>query len=366
VGARRCEVWDLVPSYCGLPASALERRTLVALAAFVDDSGRNDPPVFVLAGLMARPDQWARFTDAWNEVLAIPPGLDYFKMQEAFTLNGQFGREKGWTEPLRDERVEALAELTRAYSMAAFSAVVLHEEYQVHLSGQVDRLIDHPYFLMYGNVIYSAIKWQVDNGMNEPIDFIFDDQLRDSTEIIAKFGDMFTRAPDFVKSRIKNRPTWGNDKDHKPLQAADLLAWHIRRGFYEQRRGLIFDTPAARILRKIPYEETFETDALLRYSAGRLREINAETGALFPYEWDAIVRDMDKILSYSNNEKIVNARAGDLVELISIPASGMKRFQMMYKCQNVRSPHLHRRSGNVCLGTSLSSPSDDPVQRQKE
>ena len=56
----------------------------MVLQAFVDDSG-SDPQSFpfVLGGFVARPTQWAAFTDEWERALHRLPRLEYFKNNEA-------------------------------------------------------------------------------------------------------------------------------------------------------------------------------------------------------------------------------------------------------------------------------------------
>jgi hypothetical protein len=62
----------------------------MALQAFIDDSGRGQDPAFVLAGWIASPEQWAEFSDEWIRILHQSPGIEYFKMQEAWRLKRQF------------------------------------------------------------------------------------------------------------------------------------------------------------------------------------------------------------------------------------------------------------------------------------
>ena len=47
------EMWDIVPWYSGLPSAESGKRLSLALQIYIDDSGKNDPPVFVLASFVA-------------------------------------------------------------------------------------------------------------------------------------------------------------------------------------------------------------------------------------------------------------------------------------------------------------------------
>jgi hypothetical protein len=54
---------------------------MVMLQAFVDASGKGDPNVLVVAGYVARADEWARFSQAWKEKID-QAGLRRFKITE--------------------------------------------------------------------------------------------------------------------------------------------------------------------------------------------------------------------------------------------------------------------------------------------
>src|SRR5437868_7829681 len=103
MGTAADRVWAMVS---GLPSGKRERRKLMVLQTYADDSG-NEPtsPIFVLAGFIASYEEWAAFSDEWKAALAEPPGLDYFKMKEAERLHDQFSKRKGWTEKKRDDRL---------------------------------------------------------------------------------------------------------------------------------------------------------------------------------------------------------------------------------------------------------------------
>jgi hypothetical protein len=93
-------IWALV---CGLRNDRLGRRTLVAWRAYIDDSGhRPHSPVLVLGGWIAPIAKWAEFVPDWQQMLNERPPIDYFKMNEAARLIGQFN---SWSEERRDGRV---------------------------------------------------------------------------------------------------------------------------------------------------------------------------------------------------------------------------------------------------------------------
>jgi hypothetical protein len=102
------QVWDIVPYLSGVPGPARLRRLVLALQVFIDDSGKDDPPVFVLAGFIAEAAQWAAFSDAWDAELKQSPAIEHFKMKDAHSLRGQFSR---WSDLGRDHKVGRLSSL---------------------------------------------------------------------------------------------------------------------------------------------------------------------------------------------------------------------------------------------------------------
>jgi len=342
------QVWDLLPWLCGVAEPQRSKQLIMVMKAFIDDSGKDDPPVYVLAGYIARAEQWVAFSDEWSAALH-EAGLTHFKMQDAFTLSGEF---KDWTPERRDQALVRFASIIRKNVLAGISATVMHDDYKEVFSGRVTKFLDRAYLFLFSFVQYSAMLWQIHNNFDEPIDFVYDEQLHDSDVLNDKFGDMLSHAPEEFRRRAGNRPVHASDKIVLPLQAADLFAWHVRRVYYERTRHRRANTAAMPILNEIPHEQTHLSKERLANMLRGLSDEAASRGTLYPYEVKAMVENMDRILSMSNAEKISNASPGDLVSLTAIPASGMSRFRFVHSCPRVRTSHLHRKAGDDCLGVS--------------
>ncbi len=77
---------------------------------YFDDSGSDaGSQWYVLAGFIAPIEEWKSFSAKWRATLDKETSLRYFKMSEAMSLEGLFKR--GWTIPLRDQRIFELAEI---------------------------------------------------------------------------------------------------------------------------------------------------------------------------------------------------------------------------------------------------------------
>ena len=71
---------------CGLPSKSRDKRFLMMWQAYIDDSGhRQHASVMVLAGFVAAVPQWKVFSDEWQQMLDMKPGIKYFKMNEALS-----------------------------------------------------------------------------------------------------------------------------------------------------------------------------------------------------------------------------------------------------------------------------------------
>src|SRR5437867_682301 len=104
----------------GLPSRKRNSRLFLMLQAHIDDSGWDGmSPVFVLAGYLAKKEQWDAFSDEWNSVLHPPTGrqLDVLKMSDAYRLDRTESRFFGWSEKERDDRLISFAKTINHHVM---------------------------------------------------------------------------------------------------------------------------------------------------------------------------------------------------------------------------------------------------------
>jgi hypothetical protein len=201
----------------------------------------------VLAGFIARADDWIHFEEKWQEALNKPPSLKFFKMKECKARRGQFD---GWSKVERDERLLELARIIKETAMASVFSLVRRDEFDgvyknIFLSG--------PYEFVYWSLVSATLMSMRHFQVTEKVDFIFDEQLRLSDKIQAEYSTVVAGMPPTLRSLMGGRPVHGSDKKFLPLQAADLLAWHIRRWHHDDEMGKKFETPTLTMLRSIPY-----------------------------------------------------------------------------------------------------------------
>jgi len=326
------------------------------MQAYIDDS--IEPPVFVLAGFVARGEQWGKLTIAWEKALDKPPRLEYFKMKEAHALEGKF---KGWSKRDRDARLTLLVNIIREHVLGSVSAVVRQTDFSDVLKGRIATPLDNPYWSMYHSIINSVFEWEIKNGIHEPVDFIFDEQLHQSDEVQAHFSAFYELAPPRVKALFGERPVHRNDKKVKALQAADMLAWHIHRGYYEKERGTEFDSPTMRTLNMIPRFDDLWIKERLQAFITNYDKTNMSSGMVSIYENRRMEQNLPHATSINNLWDMATAPPNFSVILSPILARGTGRFLLVHSCPRSNSPHLHRRRGDKC---SLESANSDSVPRQ--
>jgi hypothetical protein len=200
------------------------------LNAFCDDSAsESDSKILVLAGYVHDATVWGLFSDDWKRVLDAKPSIEYFHMVEAENLRDQF---KNWLPADRDAKVDALADVIVKHKPWSIDCSVSRSDYDRIIKPVAPYDLRNSYFPCFCGVIVKLAQWHASLGLKIPVDFVFDEQQFIGTEAMAVF---FYEALNSsiedpaVLALLGSTPVFRNDKHVLPLQAADLLAWHIRR-----------------------------------------------------------------------------------------------------------------------------------------
>lgn len=312
---------------------------------FIDDSGRDDPPVFVLAGLAVRSDKVEALEADWTAVLTAPPQLAAFKMKDAHGLRGAFA---GWDWKDRDKKLLALAGVIERHAQVVLSLSVLHENYDAVFRGRMMRSMDHPYETMFHLLIVQAF---LQRGRLEPASqaaFVFDRQRGAETSLAQIFDNFDAALVPEIQAFLSQPPRHADDVVEVALQAADMIAWHVRRSA-TQTGGLASASVAGPILARMTGDHIeLSRDRLLAVS----RSINATIGGLhtvLPYDRERINAAFPAMATFANLSLIRDAVPFTITELVSFPAIGTARFRLVHSCERLHSPHLHRRRENACL-----------------
>jgi len=323
----------------------------------VDDSGSGDPPVFLLPGFVARGEQWLEFSERWDEALKGPPKLNYFKMSEAAALEGQF---KGCTKEERDARLSRLVGIIKD-----ISSEVYHRDYEEVIEDKISKEVDFPYWLMYHSIMEIVYRWEIHNGLDEKVNFIFDEQFKQSDIVQTSWSTYYDQSPPEFKKLFGERPTHKKDIDIYPLQAADMLAWHIRRTYYEQTLGKEFSSPTMRVLRSIKHIGRTWTKERLQEFIFATHNLNIKMGKVTQHQYRDMIANLPSSISRINLDIIGKTPPNASGLLVPFPATGTKRFLLIDSCPFSHSPHLHRRRGNKCVlqeQASAQTSDSEPLQ----
>lgn len=282
----------------------------MVLQAFIDDSG-SEPQgkVFVLAGFIASAERWAEFSCSWQRVLDRNR-LEYFKHSEAMTLNGEFDKRRGWNAEKRDALLAELVDIICAYAEYQTYVSMRHAHFEKYLRPipAPERTLgtDAPYLTLYMQIIAGLALLAERFKIKEKCDFIFDEQGGFSVEADAKWPSIEkvhsgeTRAwnkPDILGAR----PTFQNDKDFLPLQAADFYAGEIRRNLSVSEKIIVPARSLLIRLNSIPGETMTMSEQKVRNLA---REFTRAAEEWFKENPDFAKQTYDERLSQRQRRKM--------------------------------------------------------------
>src|SRR6202034_3096979 len=86
-----------------------------------------------------------------------------------------------------------------------------------------------PHFMACVGTISSLARFAAEQGIKTPIEFIFDQHDGTDGNVDLFFEAILLQLPRKSRRLIAGKPLFRDDKDFRPIQAADMLAWHVRR-----------------------------------------------------------------------------------------------------------------------------------------
>lgn len=190
------------------------------LQAFIDGSGSGDKDLLVLAGYIATTETWIDFSTEWQSRLNHA-GLPVFKMSE---MSGRPEIAAWFYRVIEEHDVRAAVSLT--LDVAGINKVMRELASASEIEAQS---LDNPYYVGIHALMGGVTLLQDEFGIAGRVDFIFDDQS-ESTRILPAWK----RIKVGIRPEVQSRARVGNiffldDEEHKPLQAADLYAWWLRK-----------------------------------------------------------------------------------------------------------------------------------------
>jgi hypothetical protein len=212
---------------CGYSQATRAAKVMVMFKAYFDDSASDEESrTLLLAGCVQKYSIWANFSVGWEAVLAESPTIKYFHMREARKLEGEFAR---WKAKDRDAKIKRLAEVAASYNPWTITAWISRKEFDAILKPIAPFTLRKPYLLLFYAAILKLAQWHYDDGVTLPVDYVFDEQGAIGTEAVIWYEHMKSWQKPEIAALMGSSPKFENDKMVLPLQAADMLAWHLRR-----------------------------------------------------------------------------------------------------------------------------------------
>lgn len=217
-------VWAQVT---GLPPSIAGRRLLMAFQAFIDDSYSYDGGIYALAGVIASAEAWAAFSQEWEELLV------FARLDSSLKRNFKMTEMHNSSHLLAFYRaIEKHALLTLSFNFRIQdlkSAKRRIDSPGLNINwGSFDRNFTFAFVAMMG--MFQENREKIDRliGVEDKIDFIFDNQS-EKNDVISGWDQYIKDRPPELQSRFGTTPRFEDDKEFLPLQAADFIAWYVRR-----------------------------------------------------------------------------------------------------------------------------------------
>ena len=198
---------------------------------YADDSGgKGQGRVFIIAGLMAYAENWARFSDEWQACLNQQPRLRYFKMREAAACHGEF---HGFSEMQRDDRLRQFAQIINRYAdICTYTALDLEAFKDIMGKGK-RKPFSEPYFWPFQNFIIGSCVELWECNIRERFEVIFDEHVIFAPRVKLWYPVLKAmwelREPEDSQI-MPTEPMFRRDDEFLPIQAADLFAWCFRKG----------------------------------------------------------------------------------------------------------------------------------------
>jgi hypothetical protein len=204
----------------------------------VDDPNRVRQPITLVAGFIATVEHWERWESDWKLVLAHF-NAPYFHMKEFFdSKKGAFTEKKWRGESYRNHFIEKLSDVTRTWTSATIGGCMTQSLFdEACRLRQVDGFLN-PFSACARDCAVRSHHLIRDKYKSElPIEYVFErgDIGGDSGDITTKglldklmFASQLP-SPIYRRARPGNAHVEKEDPHLMQLQAADLLAWHLRR-----------------------------------------------------------------------------------------------------------------------------------------
>ncbi len=193
--------------------------------AHTDESEEQD--IYLIAAYVHMADRWMSFADEWNDRCKNhDPKITFFHAVEAEEGSGQF---TGIRREFRNLKVRELAAIIQKWIPGSIHCWLNKRDYDAHYRGKVSKEYDDPYLVLFYWIINLMAMGNVHFNVAKPVDFIFDEKKGHEKRALNWYFKIQELASEGMQQLLGNTPLFRTDQEVVPLQAADMLAWNLRR-----------------------------------------------------------------------------------------------------------------------------------------
>jgi hypothetical protein len=212
---------------------------MLGITAYCDESyDEVGTGVFVTAGYVATLGQWLDLSSHWQRALA-DEGLEEFKASNCEQGRKQF---EGWPRERRRECCKRFILLIRGAQLTGAASVIdLHaynqhrpeiESLRTHRTGQGNNVIKFgdPYYVGFQHLTEMLATKVQKQAPQEKIMFLFDITTEHKEKALQVFNGMMNDKTNAFYERLQTA-SFADSRTYAGLQAADLVAFEVRRHF---------------------------------------------------------------------------------------------------------------------------------------
>lgn len=207
------------------------------LKVYIDDSGKADhSPSQILAGYLASDHAWGLFSEEWRSILKSHE-IDEFHTYDVWKVT----KKSGLRSPLQQSvLLVQIIECIKKYIDHAFVISIPFEAHSHWFAFEANKDLKalRPYRFAFWGLMCEVYLYAWKHMADKKVEVIFDRQGGESErEVLEGFDGFQALCADSFPGMAVSKPVFYHGNDCPPLQAADFLAWLVRRdahnGFHQ-------------------------------------------------------------------------------------------------------------------------------------
>jgi hypothetical protein len=202
------------------------------IEAYFDASGTHDAAKdLCLAGYIFKKDAATEFDEEWRRMLGRY-GLPYFHMKECAHATGVF-------KPLGREGTDLAArEAIDLIKRHASQGIAFSVDKSIAAELRKGSMWKNEYAFIVGQVFFAIRDWALADESKSEVACLFENG-DDGRGQAVEAAQMILKQADFRETCRISSFKWADQNKETPLQAADMLAWHVNLWRRKRRNGII-------------------------------------------------------------------------------------------------------------------------------